>query len=119
MKLCTLSALLVIGLLISCRDNEVTTREEIREEVRDAVRDAKEEVAETRREVVDTTTASPERLHWKGNWNETKGKIKQRFADLTDDDLLYQEGQEDEMLGRLQQRLGKTREEIEAILNNP
>ena len=44
----------------------------------------------------------------KGNWNEFKGKLKQKFADLTDDDLLYEEGKEDEMWGKLQQKLGKT-----------
>jgi uncharacterized protein YjbJ (UPF0337 family) len=52
------------------------------------------------------------KLQIKGNWNEIKGKLKQRFADLTDDDLTFAEGKEDEMLGRLQQRLGKSEEEI-------
>lgn len=49
----------------------------------------------------------------KGNWNEMKGKIKQKYADLTDDDLLYVEGKEDEWLGKLQQKLGKSKEELE------
>lgn len=49
----------------------------------------------------------------KGNWNELKGKLKQKYADLTDDDLLYVEGKEDELLGKLQQKLGKTKEELE------
>lgn len=52
----------------------------------------------------------------KGNWNETKGKLKQKFAELTDDDLLLIEGKEDEMLGRLQKRLGKTRDDIRKII---
>lgn len=52
-------------------------------------------------------------LTLKGNWNELKGKLKQKYADLTDDDLMYTEGKEDELYGRLQQRLGKTREEIQ------
>ena len=52
------------------------------------------------------------KLQIKGNWNEIKGKLKQKFADLTDDDLTFAEGKEDEMLGRLQQRLGKSEEEI-------
>jgi uncharacterized protein YjbJ (UPF0337 family) len=51
-----------------------------------------------------------------GNWNEMKGKLKQSFADLTDDDLLYEEGKEDEMWGRLQQKLGKTEKEIKSML---
>ena len=53
----------------------------------------------------------------KGNWNELKGKIKQKYADLTDDDLLYVEGKEDELYGKLQQKLGKTREELEKEFN--
>jgi len=51
-------------------------------------------------------------LKMKGSWNETAGKLKQRFAMLTDDDLLFQEGKESELLGRLQQKLGKTKEGI-------
>jgi uncharacterized protein YjbJ (UPF0337 family) len=52
----------------------------------------------------------------KGNWNQTKGKLKQKFARLTDSDLLLVEGKQDEMLGRLQSRLGKTKEEIHRII---
>lgn len=48
----------------------------------------------------------------KGGWNEMKGKIKQAYGDLTDDDLTYQEGQEDEMWGKIQQKTGKTKDEI-------
>ncbi|MFA9189780.1 CsbD family protein [Flavobacterium sp. FZUC8N2.13] len=48
----------------------------------------------------------------KGNWNEIKGKLKQKYADLTDDDLLYEEGKEDEMFGKIQQKIGKTKDEI-------
>ncbi len=48
----------------------------------------------------------------KGNWNEQKGKLKQKFATLTDDDLLFEEGKKDEMLGKLQVKLGKTKEEL-------
>ncbi|SDX25887.1 CsbD family protein [Flavobacterium degerlachei] len=51
----------------------------------------------------------------KGNWNEMKGKIKQKFAELTEDDLLFEEGQEDEMWGKLQQKLGKTKKEIQSL----
>ncbi len=52
----------------------------------------------------------------KGDWNETKGKLKQKFAMLTDNDLLLVEGKQDEMLGRLQARLGKTKEDIHKII---
>ena len=54
----------------------------------------------------------------KGNWEEFKGKLKQKYADLTDDDLLYEEGQRDEMMGKLQQKLGKTQEEIADTIND-
>jgi uncharacterized protein YjbJ (UPF0337 family) len=53
----------------------------------------------------------------KGSWNETKGKLKQKFAILTDSDVLFIEGKQDEMLGRLQTKLGKSREEIKKILS--
>lgn len=52
----------------------------------------------------------------KGNWNEKKGKLKQKFAYLTDNDLMYAEGKKDEMLGKLQIKLGKTKEELHKII---
>ena len=52
----------------------------------------------------------------KGNWNETKGKLKQKFAMLTDNDLLFAEGKKEEMFGRLQTKLGKTKEELHKII---
>lgn len=51
-------------------------------------------------------------LNIKANWNELKGKIKQEYGDLTEDDLTYVEGKEDEFLGNLQKKLGKTKEEL-------
>jgi uncharacterized protein YjbJ (UPF0337 family) len=53
----------------------------------------------------------------KGNWNETKGKLKQKFAMLTDNDVLLVKGKQDEMLGRLQAKLGKTKEEIQKLIS--
>jgi len=55
---------------------------------------------------------------WKGNWNQTKGKLKQKYAALTDDDLLLEEGKEDELLGKLQTKLGKTKEEIHKLISD-
>jgi uncharacterized protein YjbJ (UPF0337 family) len=52
----------------------------------------------------------------KGSWNEQKGILKQRFANLTDDDFLYSIGKKEEMIGKLQIKLGKTKEEIQKIL---
>jgi uncharacterized protein YjbJ (UPF0337 family) len=56
------------------------------------------------------------KLSMKGNWNEIAGKLKQQFANLTDDDLLFAEGKEEELLGRLQQKLGKTKEDIRTLI---
>lgn len=52
-----------------------------------------------------------------GNWNEKKGKVKQKFALLTDNDLMFAEGKKDEMFGKLQVKLGKTKEEFEKIFS--
>lgn len=54
----------------------------------------------------------------KGNWNEIKGKVKQEYAELTDDDLTYQEGQEDELLGRIQKKTGKGKEEVKNFIDS-
>lgn len=53
----------------------------------------------------------------KGNWNELKGKLKQKYAELTDNDLMFEEGKKEEMLGKLQAKLGKTKEEMEKIFS--
>lgn len=55
-------------------------------------------------------------LKIKGNWNELKGKLKEKYADLTDDDLMYAEGQEDQLLGKLQQKTGAAKEELSKFL---
>jgi uncharacterized protein YjbJ (UPF0337 family) len=52
------------------------------------------------------------KLQLKGSWNEVKGKLKQKYGQLTDDDLMFAEGKEDELLGRLEKRLGRTRDEL-------
>jgi uncharacterized protein YjbJ (UPF0337 family) len=53
-------------------------------------------------------------LELKGKWNEVKGKLKQKYGQLTDDDLSFAEGKEDELLGRLQKKLGKSKEAFRA-----
>lgn len=55
-------------------------------------------------------------LQLKGDWNIVKGKLKQKYAQLTDDDLRYVEGKEDELIGRIQKRTGRTKEEVEKVL---
>jgi uncharacterized protein YjbJ (UPF0337 family) len=108
MKTLCLFALPLTLCLSSCEKNS---------NVREEAREAREEAREQREDAREAATDSPSTLKIKGNWNEMKGKLKQKFAQLTDDDLMYQNGKEDELYGRLQQRLGKSREEVERILN--
>lgn len=54
----------------------------------------------------------------KGNWNEQKAKLKQKFAVLTDNDLMFEEGKKEEMFAKLQIKLGKTKEELHKILSD-
>ncbi len=56
------------------------------------------------------------KLSIQGNWKEISGKLKQKYAEVTDDDLLFAEGKEEEMLGRLEQKLGKTKEQIRDLI---
>jgi uncharacterized protein YjbJ (UPF0337 family) len=56
------------------------------------------------------------KLQFKGSWNEVKGKLKQKYAQLTDDDLTYVEGKDDELIGKLQKKLGKSAEEIRRMI---
>jgi uncharacterized protein YjbJ (UPF0337 family) len=55
-------------------------------------------------------------LNLKGNWNVVKGKLKQAYGDLTDDDLAYVDGQEDELVGRIQKRIGSTAADVRHLL---
>ncbi len=102
-----LKAMLLIPLLslgLSSCDKNSTTK-------------AREEVRENTEKAREAATDSPGELKIKGNWNEAKGKLKQKFAQLTDDDVMYEKGKEDELYGRLQKRLGKSREEVNRILD--
>ena len=58
------------------------------------------------------------KLQFKGSWNEAKGKLKQKYGQLTDNDLAFADGKDDELLGRLQQKLGKSKEELQRELEN-
>jgi uncharacterized protein YjbJ (UPF0337 family) len=58
---------------------------------------------------MNTTTA-------KGNWKEISGKLKQKYANLTDDDLLFREGKEDEVMGKIQQKIGTTKEGLRDLI---
>jgi len=56
------------------------------------------------------------KLQIKGSWNEVRGKLKQSYGNLTDDDLVFAEGKDDELLGRLQKKLGKSKDEIRQMI---
>ena len=56
------------------------------------------------------------KLNLKGNWNVVKGKLKQSYGQLSDDDLTYSEGKEDELVGRIQKRIGSTVEDVRHML---
>jgi len=58
------------------------------------------------------------KLTFKGDWNQVAGKLKQRFAALTDDDLMYVDGKEDELLGRLQTKLGQSKDDLRRLISN-
>jgi len=53
-----------------------------------------------------------DKMELKGNWDLWKGKLKQKYADLTDDDLLYEEGKDEELWGRVQKKTGKAKDEL-------
>ena len=53
----------------------------------------------------------------KGNWNQVKGKLKEEYGELTDSDLTYTEGQEDQLIGNIQEKTGKTKEEIKGVID--
>lgn len=53
-----------------------------------------------------------DKLEVKGKLTEWKGKLKEKYAQLTDDDLKYEEGKEDQFWGRVQQKTGKAKDEL-------
>ncbi len=58
------------------------------------------------------------KLRLKGSWNEVKGKLKQKYGQLTDNELAFAEGKDEELLGRLQNRLGKSKDELRSEIEN-
>jgi uncharacterized protein YjbJ (UPF0337 family) len=58
------------------------------------------------------------KLQMKGNWNIAKGKLKKQWGNLTDDELKFEEGKDDELIGRIQKRTGQTREAVEKALDS-
>jgi uncharacterized protein YjbJ (UPF0337 family) len=71
----------------------------------------------TEKAIMNTPSKSEAKLNFKGNWNEVKGKLKKAYGDLTEDDLTYTEGQEDELVGKIQKRIGSTMGDVRNLLN--
>lgn len=65
---------------------------------------------------LNTMGATADKL--KGNWNQVKGKLKQKYGDLTDDDLTYAEGKEDELIGRIQEKTGESKDRIKSYIDS-
>ncbi len=107
--------LLLIAAVALCSCDR-SDRAEIRKESRETTAEVKESASDLKDKAADATNFQANKLKVKGTWFEAKGRLKQKYAELTDDDLLYVEGKEDELYGRLQVRLGKSREEVEKIL---
>lgn len=59
-----------------------------------------------------------DKLKYKGKWNQLKGKLKEEYSELTNEDLEYSEGEEDQLVGHLQEKLGKSREEVRKMIND-
>lgn len=53
-----------------------------------------------------------------GNWNNIKGKLKEKYAELTDDDLIYEEGKEDQIIAQVQKKTGEAKENIKAFIDS-
>lgn len=65
-----------------------------------------------------TNSTDATSLQIKGNWNQVKGKLKQAYGDLTDNDLTFQEGKEDELLGKIQEKTGESKEKIKSFIDS-
>jgi uncharacterized protein YjbJ (UPF0337 family) len=59
-----------------------------------------------------------DKLEIKGKWHEVKGRLKQAYGDLTDDDLRHEDGKDEELMGRIEKRLGKTRDQVRHMLRD-
>ncbi len=55
---------------------------------------------------------------FKGKWNKAKGQLKQKYGELTDDDLQYAEGKSDELLGRIQEKTGESKEKLKKMIDD-
>ena len=119
--LATLSGIgagIVAGILLA-PDNGQTTRDSVKRSLTKAGEDMERTMKNWMSKLEKSgTTDAGSTLVMHGSWDDVKGQLKQNYAELTEDDLTYAEGKEDELFGRLQVKLGKTKEEIVKLIDN-
>ena len=119
--LATLSGIgagIVAGILLA-PDNGQTTRDSVKRSLSKAGEDMERTVKGWMSKLERSgTTGAGSSLVMHGSWDDVKGQLKQNYAELTEDDLTYAEGKEDELFGRLQVRLGKTKEDIVKLISD-
>ncbi|WP_347159801.1 CsbD family protein [Pontibacter chitinilyticus] len=109
---------IVTGVLLA-PDNGRTTRDSVKRSFSKVGEDMERTVKKWMDSLESSgTTDAGSSLVMRGSWDDVKGQLKKNYADLTDDDLTYAEGQEDELFGRLQRRLGKTKDEIVKLISD-
>ena len=107
----------VAGVLLA-PDNGRTTRDSVMRSLTKAGSDMERTIKNWMDKLESSGTTEPgSSLVMHGSWDDVKGQLKQNYAELTEDDLTYTEGQEDELLGKLQIKLGKTKDEIVRLLS--
>ena len=119
--LATLSGIgagIVAGILLA-PDNGQTTRDSVKRSLTKAGEDMERTMKNWMSKLEKSGTTEPgSSLVMHGSWDDVKGQLKQNYAELTEDDLTYAEGKEDELFGRLQVKLGKTKEDIVSLIDN-
>ena len=119
--LATLSGIgagIVAGILLA-PDNGQTTRDSVKRSLTKAGGDMEKTIKSWMSKLEKSgTTGAGSTLVMHGSWDDVKGQLKQNYAELTEDDLTYAEGKEDELFGRLQVKLGKTKEDIVSLIDN-
>jgi len=109
---------IVAGVLLA-PDNGRATRATLKSSLSKVSEDVERTVKKWMDSLENSGTTEPgSSLVMRGSWDDVKGQLKQNYADLTDDDLTYAEGKEDELFGRLQRRLGKTKDEIVKLISD-
>lgn len=119
--LATLSGIgagIVAGILLA-PDNGQTTRDSVKRSLTKAGEDMEKTMKNWMSKLEKSgTTGAGSSLVMHGSWDDVKGQLKQNYAELTEDDLTYAEGKEDELFGRLQIKLGKTKDEIVRMIDS-